>query len=117
MNGVEVRQKKVLQTGTSGGFSAELFVGIPKMLEVLATDFGMLLFVHGEDTSPLSIEPITVSPNTEANVVVSVARIQNQPKPYSGCQELDKVKSELKDLILTKGSKIISLLFDYEYNN
>lgn len=103
MNGESVPFKRVLQTGSSGGFTAELFVGLPKMLEVLATNFGLIVFVHDVNTSPLSVEPITISPNTETNVVVSKTKLKKQAKPYSECQDLDKYESELKNLILNKG--------------
>jgi hypothetical protein len=101
--GNATKPKTVLRSGKDGGLSMELFVGIPRNLEILTENFGLAVFVHDNWTSPLSVEPVLVNPNVETNIGISRTEIKKVPKPYSDCQDLDSVQSVLKDAIQSKG--------------
>lgn len=92
-----------MHAGSSGGLSLELFVGIPKLLEMIAYHYGIVVFIHSSKSSPLSIQPILVSTNQETNIVVYKMTSDKQPQPYSECQNVNSFKSDLKDLILNNG--------------
>ena len=102
--GNKVNPKTVLRPGSAGGLSMEVFVGVTKDLEALNNDFGLTIFVHSNTTSPLSVQPITVYPNAETNVVISKEITDKQPKPYSDCEELETTKTEIKESIIKKGN-------------
>lgn len=93
------------RTGQSGGLEIELFVGIIKNLELLTKDVGLAVFIHSSTMSPLSIQPIKVPTNLETSIVVTKINIEKLSQPYSTCQDLDRFKSELKELILNQGFK------------
>ena len=98
-----IQPKSVLRPGSAGGLSMEVFVGVTKDLEFLSINYGLAIFVHSNTTSPLSVQPITVYPNAETNVVISKVITDKQPKPYSDCEELDPVKSDIMESIIKKG--------------
>ena len=80
----------------------EVFVGVSKALETLTLDFGLAVFVHSVTTSPLSVQPITIYPNAESNIVISRLVTEKEPKPYSDCEELESVDSDIKEAIVKK---------------
>jgi hypothetical protein len=92
--------KTVLRTGLQSGLSLELFVGIPNKLEPVAQTLGLVLFIHTNKSSPLSAQPITILPNTETNIGITKTQTSKQPKPFSNCQDLNSVTSDLIDAIL-----------------
>jgi hypothetical protein len=82
----------------------EVFVGIPKDLEFYTEEYGLVVFIHSNTTSPLSIEPINVYPNEERNIVISRSVTEKKPKPYSNCEDIESVDSDIKEAIVQKGS-------------
>lgn len=82
----------------------EVFVGIPKGLEFYTEENGLVVFIHSNTTSPLSLEPIKVYPNEERNIVISRLVTEKKPKPYSNCEDIESVDSDIKEAIVQKGS-------------
>lgn len=81
----------------------DIFVGIPYNLEILTENWGLAVFVHDNWTSPISVDPYFAYPNAETNIAISRTKTKKEPMPYSDCQELELVKSELKEAIQRKG--------------
>jgi hypothetical protein len=103
-DGNTIKPKTILRPGNNGGLSMEVFVGVSKALETLTLDFGLAVFVHSVTTSPMSVQPITIYPNAESNIVISRLVNKKEPNPYSECQELESVDSEIKEKIIKKGN-------------
>lgn len=108
--GNSTKAKTVLQTGSASGLTLEIFVGIPIDLEILTNNVGLAVFVHENWTSPLSVNPTFIYPNAETSVVISKTKTQKEPQPYSDCQDLERVTSNLKEAIQSKG-------YAYEQND
>lgn len=81
----------------------EVFIGVSKTLEPITSNYGLVVFVHSNTTSPLSVQPITLYPNAETNVVISKVVTNKEPKPYSDCEELEPVKSDIMESIVKRG--------------
>lgn len=82
----------------------EVFVGVSKDLEGYTEQYGVAVFIHSNTTSPLSVKPITVYPKAETNIVISRLVTEKEPKPYSDCEELESVDSDIKEAIVKKGN-------------
>ena len=82
----------------------EFFVGISKDIDWYTEEYGLAVFIHSNTTSPLNLEPIKVYPNAETNIVISRLVTEKKPKPYSNCEDIESVYSDIKEAIVQKGS-------------
>ena len=77
--------KKSFIAGVKGGLSLELYVGVPKNLEVLASFTGALIGISNNSFARSTFQTLDVSPGKETNIIVKKTFLNQYPKPYSNC--------------------------------
>jgi hypothetical protein len=97
------KPRTAIDTGSENGLSLELFVGVPSILDVVTKASGAIVFITPINGSLVSASGVTLSPNTETNIVISREEKHKLSAPYSQCDILQSSNSSLYDLVKSKG--------------
>ncbi|CAF0715638.1 unnamed protein product [Brachionus calyciflorus] len=73
------------RTGWQNSLSIILNISLADGLEGLFASIGAIVMIHNQTTSPITADPLTVSPGIETNFAISRQFKTHKPKPFSNC--------------------------------
>jgi hypothetical protein len=81
--------KQLYKTGWRNGLRLDLYIGLPTLLNRLALDKGVFLYIHS--TRDFQPKEIHINPATETSIAVKKSIYEQLPYPYSNCSSHESI--------------------------
>ena len=76
-----------------------LYIGVGDVINLFNSDYGMAVFVHNSSLRPREEDSVYIKPGELSFIGIKRRFVQNEPSPYTQCQDLTSYSSEYYDFI------------------